>query len=195
MVKDVLGLRESGPSGYSIGKPDTKAEVAQTQSGDIGSPLTVCVDSVDTHVEGVPVTDVLGKGGNIFPGVGLDSVETHGETGQEASESTNADVVGKVGERLSVLYLFAGLPRIGDMRFYLEKEAQKRGVTLTLKEVDCKRQGGMNLLKKAARAKVLADIRRGSYQVVLASPPCSTFSRARRRSDGGPIPLRSQRYP
>ena len=53
----------------------------------------------------------------------------------------------------------------------------------------------MNLLRGAARTNVLARISQGAYHVVLASPPCSTFSRARRRDDSGPKPLRSERFP
>ena len=54
-------------------------------------------------------------------------------------------------------------------------------------EIDIRRKGkGMDLLKQLAA---------GKFHIVLASPPRSTFSRARRRGDRGPKPLRSDRYP
>ena len=53
----------------------------------------------------------------------------------------------------------------------------------------------MDLLNRSTQLRTVSAIARGTYDVVLASPPCSTFSRARRRGDAGPEPVRSARYP
>ena len=53
----------------------------------------------------------------------------------------------------------------------------------------------MDLLNKTTQRRTLSAIARGTYDVVLASPPCTTFSRASRRGDAGPEPVRSARYP
>ena len=54
---------------------------------------------------------------------------------------------------------------------------------------------GMNLLSKGAHKKLLKRIEEDEFEVILASPPCATFSRARSWRDGGPRPVRSERYP
>ena len=171
-----VSSQESGASGQGIGSADTH---------------------VGTDALLYPQTFEATLGVKLLPKVGPGSAGTDREGTKRANEPADVDVFNNTGDRLSVLYLFAGVPRVGDVRFYMEKEAKKRETTLALKEIDFRRRRrrGTNLLRGAARAKVLADIRRGCYHVVLASPPCSTFSRAHRRDDKGPNPLRSQRYP
>ena len=41
----------------------------------------------------------------------------------------------------------------------------------------------------------LTKIAKGEYGLVIAAPPCNTFSRARRLHDGGPMPVRSREEP
>ena len=50
------------------------------------------------------------------------------------------------------------------------------------------------MLNPRLRMKYLAKVSAGSYHIVLGSPPCGTLSRARRKGDKGPRPLRSQEH-
>ena len=96
--------------------------------------------------------------------------------------------------RLAGLYLFAGKRRKGDMKEYLDKYAKEHDVKVKLIEYDTarsKRHDLNNLFLKKAVSRRVAN---GEFDFVLASPPCSTFSRAR-KLDGGPKPVRSTLHP
>ena len=109
---------------------------------------------------------------------------------------------------LRVLYLFAGAKRSNDLKAFLTRlctytKTQLQELSpgnainfyMHMDEVDILRgKTKYNLLNGAVRAKIMAKVSSGRYNVVVASPPCSTFSRAR-SNDGGPSPLRSMRYP
>ena len=57
--------------------------------------------------------------------------------------------------------------------------------------------GGSNhdLLDAKRQDHYLNEIDKGTYGLVIAAPPCNTFSRARRLHDGGPLPVRSREEP
>ena len=74
-----------------------------------------------------------------IPKMGSDNVGTQREVGHNASDAMGDDLGHNMVEELSVLYLFAGMPRKGDVRFYLDREARSRGTTCRLQEVDCRR--------------------------------------------------------
>jgi len=94
------------------------------------------------------------------------------------------------------LYLFAGPRRKSDVREYLLKLASKFKAKAIVKEIDVLRDGRKHdLLSKARRGHFLTKIRRGDFDLVLASPPCSSFSRARWASKAGPRPVRSKAFP
>ena len=103
---------------------------------------------------------------------------------------------GRPERRLSVLYLFAGGKRKGDMHFFLNEAGDKVNVKLNMREIDTLRgKKKHNLLNFAIRDKIMNKESDGKFDVILASPPCGTFSRARHAQDNGPKPLRSARYP
>ena len=109
-------------------------------------------------------------------------MEHHGAS--RATDGTGA----KSG--LSVLYLFAGKPRDGDLSTHLRRLADVQGFTLNLREIDICRDGTKSdLSKKALWDSLEKEICSGAWDVVILSPPCSTFSRARYRSrpDGSDI--------
>ena len=99
------------------------------------------------------------------------------------------------------LYLFAGPSRKTSLAEALRAHAT--GTTIDgkpfhthVEEVDIL-QGGSehDLLDGAIQLNVLAKLRDGHYQGVWASPPCSTWSRARGATPHGPQPLRSRKFP
>ena len=54
---------------------------------------------------------------------------------------------------------------------------------------------GDNLLARRLQRQIIKEVTQGHYHVVLASPPCSTFSWARWANKWGPRPLRSASHP
>ena len=94
------------------------------------------------------------------------------------------------------LYLFAGGGRKGDMRDWLTKIAGARNMKIDLTEIDIVRgKKSNNLLNKVVRNSLWKRVVDEKFDFILASPPCSSFSRARKAHDKGPPPLRSTRYP
>ncbi len=95
-----------------------------------------------------------------------------------------------------ILYLFAGKQRRGDMGYFLGKFFKEKYIEIHMVEVDVLRGGKRhNLLQKSSRTKFMEEVEAKHFDVVIASPPCSTFSRARCTGDLGPRPLRSSRLP
>ncbi len=96
---------------------------------------------------------------------------------------------------VKVLYLFAGRQRRGDMGYFLRKLFKAKDIEVNMVEVDVLRGGRRhNLLQISSRTRFMKEVEARLFDVVLASPPCSTFSRARCAGDGGPRPLRSSKY-
>ena len=75
--------------------------------------------------------------------------------------------------------------------------SNKDGFTLELKEVDIERSSADDLSSDSLWEQLIGEIRDGRWDVVILSPPCNTFSRARCqwRSHPGPRPLRSKDFP
>ena len=69
-------------------------------------------------------------------------------------------------------------------------------VALSVDAVDILRgREAHDLLQPALRVKFLKRIREGMYDLVLAAPPCNTFSRAVYHDSHGPAPVRSREHP
>ena len=97
---------------------------------------------------------------------------------------------------VQVLYLFSGRQRKGDMGYFLGKFFKLKNMEIHMVEVDLLRGGKRhNLLQNSARIKIMKEVEAKHFDAVIASPPCSTFSRARCTGDFGPRPLRSSRFP
>ena len=90
---------------------------------------------------------------------------------------------------ISVLYLFAGIPRQGDMTQCLQQQAGGYKIRMTC--VDIQRRPSVDLAKSKERQKLLARIQAKECNAILLSPPCSTFSRAPWANFKGPRPVQS----
>ena len=97
---------------------------------------------------------------------------------------------------IRVLYLFAGIKRKASVKEYIAKYCKKFHFKVKMFEIDILRCGRRHDLRYGPRRrKYLELIKAGNYDVVLASPPCSTFSRARWANRAGPRPLRLRQCP
>ena len=95
-----------------------------------------------------------------------------------------------------VLYLYAGAKRKADMKNYLVKECKAKDIKLKMVEVDILRNRKRGDLMNGHRRRFfLAQARKGTYDAVITSPPCGTFSRARWANNAGPRPLRLAHCP
>ena len=121
---------------------------------------------------------------------------------EEAAEAANdppteQDLHRDCGRRkLQILYLFAGARRKSGLAGSLHRAAANTGIHVQVREVDVL-QGGQknNLLRPSLRQKLMEEINSGAFYAVIASPPCSTFSRARHARTPGPRPVRSRDFP
>eukprot|EP00435_Cladocopium_sp_Y103_P020454 s3417_g5.t1 len=109
--------------------------------------------------------------------------------------SPAAAVSPKGSKELRVLYLFSGGPRKSDVRSYLEDLCFKNGVKLKMTEVDLLLSDDHDLSNDSKWNELLEKIKANEYDVILMSPPCSTWSRAVWANRLGPRPVRSREYP
>ena len=116
---------------------------------------------------------------------------------------TTSPLVKPLSKRLRVLYLVAGAERKADVGECVVKAMaaarQKTGLAcyVEVENVDILRnpESG-DLLVAARREGLLARIAAGEFDLVLAAPPCNTFSRALLFHDLlGPAPLRDKWTP
>ena len=70
------------------------------------------------------------------------------------------------------------------------------GYNLVMREVDIKRDATSDLLNPTVWEGLFSEITNGDWDVIMLSPPCSTWSRARFRYSGkfGAKPLRNSTY-
>ena len=94
---------------------------------------------------------------------------------------------------ISVLYLFAGKPRQGDMTQCLHQQARGYEVRITCEDIQ--RRPSIDPANTVERQKLLTRIRAQEFDAILLSPPCSTFSRAPWANFKGPRPVRSAAKP
>ena len=90
-----------------------------------------------------------------------------------------------------VLYLFAGAARYNGVGAELHAMLRGGDVKVTVDEIDLCRGSHHDLLDPAVWAKVESSLKAGVYQMVIASPPCNTWSRSTFNAKAGPRPLRS----
>lgn len=94
---------------------------------------------------------------------------------------------------LRVLYLFAGLPRKADIGFWL-RELAPDGAEASVEEFDLQRSEQDDITDDSLWFRILSKIQSGLYHVLITSPPCNTWSRAKFRGSG-PRPERSRDHP
>ena len=101
------------------------------------------------------------------------------------------------GQQLNVLYLFSGKPRKADIRHYLQAFANSQNFSLNIREVDIERSPDDDLTNSGLWDEIFTLIRSGAFQVIILSPPCGTWSRARCQwqQSPGPRPVRNKQHP
>ena len=94
-------------------------------------------------------------------------------------------------------YIFAGHRRRADVREHLEALAAKHGFHLQLHELDLVRGDDQDVLDDTYWKELLRFIRELRPFCIIATPPCSTYSRARHlyKRFPGPRPIRSREHP
>ena len=99
--------------------------------------------------------------------------------------------------QLKVVYVFAGHRRRADVREHLEDLAKRHGFELCMHELDLVRGKDHDVLDEAVWSGLVALIRVFKPFCVIATPPCSTYSRARHlyKKFPGPRPIRSRQHP
>ena len=90
---------------------------------------------------------------------------------------------------MKILYLFAGQERKASIANLMKK------LGATVLEVDILRNSDHDLTKSDKRRYYLDHIKSGTWDVVITSPPCDTFSRAKYANLLGPRPTRSLEHP
>ena len=96
---------------------------------------------------------------------------------------------------MSVLYLFSGAQRKSSVTSVLVRLCHHQGVQCTVHEVDIQNSPEWDLTKGAVQQSLLQRIRQEEFDVVLITPPCSTWSRVRGANCRGPPAIRSRGYP
>ena len=98
-------------------------------------------------------------------------------------------------EQLRVLYIFAGIKRRADVREHLTRMCKEAKVVLVMQEFDLER--GDDALDDAQWTTLTDSIDEKKWDVVMCTPPCNTFSRARSswQRSPGPTPIRSKEWP
>ena len=98
---------------------------------------------------------------------------------------------------LKVVYVFAGHRRRADVHEHLSQLAHTLGFKLEMHEFDLMRDPKHDVLHEETWTNLKVMIRELKPFCVIATPPCSTYSRARQfyKVSPGPRPIRSRQFP
>ena len=96
-----------------------------------------------------------------------------------------------------MLYLFCGQKRKADIKHFLQRFGSQSNFQVTIREVDIERSSADDLLQQSLWDELLKEIDAGHWDVVVLTPPCNTFSRARCnfQASPGPVPIRNFQHP
>lgn len=97
----------------------------------------------------------------------------------------------KQDEAILVLYIFSGKSRKGSVSHWCSKLSKRHSRAVKVEMVDIKVTPHIDLTQKSNRDKILQKMKDKNYNVIIFSPPCSTFSRAPWSNRKGPRPVRS----
>ena len=108
----------------------------------------------------------------------------------------NADQAGGLESRqkLSFLYLFAGVERKADISCYLHALAA-RSVAWNCHEVNILSTSDHDLLDQDLQQELLEQVSAGRFSALMVSPPYNTWSRAVWANTLGPRPIRNSLHP
>ena len=98
---------------------------------------------------------------------------------------------------LKVVYVFAGHRRRADVHEHLNQLAHTLGFRLEMHEFDLMRDPKHDVLQEEMWKNLKVMIQELKPFCVIATPPCSTYSRARQfyKVSPGPRPIRSRQFP
>ena len=96
---------------------------------------------------------------------------------------------------MNVLYLFSGAQRKSSVTSLLQEMTQSQGMQCKVHEVDIQNSPDWDLSQGAVQQALIERIKKGEFDVVLITPPCSTWSRVRGANCRGPPAIRSKAYP
>ena len=92
---------------------------------------------------------------------------------------------------LVIMHFFAGPRREGDLQEEVERRAEQHGLHILMCSIDLLVDSRWDLSELRTFDVIMATIAEGLIDIVVAGPPCSTWSRARHVwFPGGPRPLR-----
>ena len=96
-----------------------------------------------------------------------------------------------------MLYLFCGRQRKADIKHFLQVLGRLDNFEVTMREVDIERRDEDDLLQQQLWDEIWAELRNDRYDVVVLTPPCNSFSRARCNTfaSPGPVPVRNVHHP
>ena len=91
--------------------------------------------------------------------------------------------------------MFSGAPRKSDVRSCLKKLCDSKGVKLEMTEIDLQISDEHDMSDEDRWQELVTKIKRGDFDIIIMSPPCSTWSRAVWANRLGPKPVRSREFP
>ena len=96
-----------------------------------------------------------------------------------------------------MLYLFCGRERKADIKHFLQKFGSNDNFDVQVREVDIERSQTDDLLQQQLWDEIFSELHQDFYDVVVVTPPCNSFSRARCNSflSPGPVPVRNVNHP
>ena len=96
---------------------------------------------------------------------------------------------------LRVLYIFAGARRRSDILECLTSLCTSQGVELSMTELDTCRDPLHDVLVESVQKALLTRLENPEFDVLIVTPPCSSWSRALFNRKPGPRPVRDRRHP
>ena len=96
-----------------------------------------------------------------------------------------------------MLYLFCGQRRKADVKHFLHSLGSSYNFEINMREVDIERSESDDLLQEQLWEDLWSGIKNKEWDVVLLTPPCNTFSRARcnAQNSPGPVQIRNINHP
>ena len=97
---------------------------------------------------------------------------------------------------LRIAYLFSGVQRNTSIAQHLKGMCEKAGIGLDVEEIDIQVGGAAHdLLDKEKQEELMGRIEAGEYDLLILSPPCGTWSRAKWSNHAEPSPVRDRQHP
>ena len=123
-------------------------------------------------------------------GIGAEATQSSESVSHSEAQSKLIEKKDRISTGKTLLYLYSGPYRADSVAEYI------RSLGSDCMEVDIEAKSTMDLLDCDVWQKLLDDIRSGKYFGIFASPPCCTFSVARKgKFDRGPCQLRGADMP